>query len=149
MRALCEPKILSRSNRHHLAWITFLPTLITVWCSMGRADSGAAKPKKQLPRKTTAKADRKAALAFEREQARRESERKRDEAVREKERARRQRAVDKAQGALNQAERAHRERAAALEVEREGLDKRSREEDAQWKRDRERLEKALRQARDM
>ena len=34
MRALCEPKILSRSNRHHLARIIFLPTLITIWCSM-------------------------------------------------------------------------------------------------------------------
>src|SRR5258705_4954386 len=40
MRALCEPKILSRSNRHHLAWITFLPRLITVWRSMGGAVSG-------------------------------------------------------------------------------------------------------------
>jgi NAD-dependent SIR2 family protein deacetylase len=57
--------------------------------------------------------------------------------------------VQKAQGALNQAKRAHQERAAALEAEREGLDKRSRDEDTQWKRDRERLEKALRQARDM
>jgi hypothetical protein len=126
-----------------------LPTYLAGKEGKRGTKKSAAKPKKQLPRETDAKADRKAALAFEREQARRESERKRDEAVREKERERRQRAVDKAQGALNHAKRAHQERAAALEAEREGLDNRSREEDTQWKRDRERLEKALRQARDM
>src|SRR5258708_37377260 len=58
-------------------------------------------------------AERKAALAYEREQLRREREQAREEAARQKERERRQQAVDKAQAALDQAERQHAHRAAA------------------------------------
>ena len=114
-----------------------------------RPKKSSAKTKETPPRATDAKADGKAALAFERGQARRQSERK-EEAAKEKERARRQHAVDKAQQALSKAKPAHEERAAAaIEVERDALDERSGVEDARWERERARLEKNLRRARDM
>jgi len=56
---------------------------------------------KKFPSRTTDKAtEQKAALAYEREQKRRDLERAREEAMTHKERERRQLVVDKAQGAL-------------------------------------------------
>jgi colicin import membrane protein len=49
-----------------------------------------SRQKKHPPRKSDDKADRKAALAFERVQARRDSERRKEEAAREKDRERRE-----------------------------------------------------------
>ncbi|WP_035716487.1 hypothetical protein [Bradyrhizobium genomosp. I (2014)] len=92
-------------------------------------------------------AERKAALAYEREERRRESERAREEAARQKERERRQQAVDKAQAALDKAEQEHAKRAAAIQAEVEALAKRSQTEEARWDKERERLEAALRRAR--
>jgi hypothetical protein len=105
------------------------------------------RPKKSLSRPTDKAAERKAALAYEREQKRRELERVREEAIRQKERERRQQAVDKARGALDKAEREHAERAAAIQSEVEALEKRSQAEDARWNKEKERLEAALRRAR--
>ena len=70
-------------------------------------------------------AERKAALAYEREQGRRERERAREEAARRKEHERRQQAVDKAQAALDKAEREHEKRAAAIQAQMEALEKKS------------------------
>jgi len=105
-------------------------------------------PKKSPSRPSDKAAERKAALAYEREQKRRDLERAREEAIRHKERERRQQAVDKAQGALDKAEREHAETAAAIESELEALKKRSQAEDARWKKEKERLEAVLRRARD-
>jgi hypothetical protein len=58
-------------------------------------------------------AERKAALAYEREQNRRDRERAKGETAEQKERERRQQAVDKAQAALDKAGRDHADRAAA------------------------------------
>jgi hypothetical protein len=92
-------------------------------------------------------AERKAALAFEKEQKRRERERASEEAARQKERERRQHAVDKAQVALETAEREHAKRAAAIEVEMEAIEKRLRAEEARWDKEKERLEAVLRRDR--
>ena len=92
-------------------------------------------------------ADRKAALAFEKEQKRRERERASEEAARERERERRQRAVDKAQAALETAEREHTKKVAAIQVKVEALEKKSQAEDARWDKEKEHLEVALRHAR--
>ena len=92
-------------------------------------------------------AERKAALAFEKEQKRRERERASEEAARQKDRERRQQAVDKAQAALNKAEQEHAKRAAAIQTEVEALEKRSQAEEARWDKEKERLEAALRRAR--
>ncbi len=71
--------------------------------------SKGRKAKKPPSRPVDKAAERKAALAYEREQKRRERERAREEAIRQKERERRQQAVDKAQAALDKAEREHAE----------------------------------------
>ena len=99
---------------------------------------------KQPPSRPIDKAaERKAALAFEKEQKRRE----REEAARQKDRERRQQAVDKAQAALNKAEQEHSKRAATIQTEVEALQKRSQAEQARWGKEKGRLEAALRRAR--
>jgi hypothetical protein len=90
--------------------------------------------------------ERKAALAFEKEQKRRERERASEEAARQKERERRQQAVDKAQAALDKAEQEHAKRVAAIQAEVEALEKRSQAEKARWDKEKERLEATLRRA---
>jgi len=105
------------------------------------------KAKKPSSRSVDKAAERKAALAFEKEQKRRERERASEEVARQKERERRQEAVDKAQAALETAEREHAKRAAAIQLEVDALEKKSQAEDARWDKERGRLEAALRHAR--
>jgi hypothetical protein len=105
------------------------------------------KPKKPPSRPVDKAAERKAALAYEREQRRRELEQAKEEAARQKDRERRQQAIDKAQAALNKAEQEQAKRAAAIEAEVEALEKRSQAEEDQWEKEKERLEAALRRAR--
>ncbi|APG15400.1 hypothetical protein M2232_008063 [Bradyrhizobium japonicum] len=104
--------------------------------------------KKPSTRPVDKAAERRAALAFEKEQKRRERERAGEEAARQKERERRQQAVDKAQTALETAEREHAKKVAAIQAEMEVLEKKSQAEDARWGKERGRLEAALRHARD-
>src|SRR5262249_4142005 len=66
-----------------------------------------AKSKKGSPREISEVDVRRAAIDFEKEQDRRESERRREQATRAKERQRRDKAIAKAQGALERAEREH------------------------------------------
>ena len=105
------------------------------------------KAKKPSSRPVDKAAERKAALAFEKEQKRRERERASEEVARQKERERRQEAVDKAQAPLETAEREHGKRAAAIQLEVDALEKKSQAEDARWDKERGRLEAALRHAR--
>jgi hypothetical protein len=105
------------------------------------------KAEKPSSRPVDKAAERKAALAFEKEQKRRERERASEEVARQKERERRQEAVDKAQAALETAEREHAKRAAAIQLEVDALEKKSQAEDARWDKERGRLEAALRHAR--
>ena len=92
-------------------------------------------------------ADRKAALAFEKEHNRRARERAKEEAALEKERERRQHAIDKAQGALDAARRKHEEKVAGIRAELEALEKESRAEEERWEKEMTRLQAALRRAR--
>jgi hypothetical protein len=105
------------------------------------------KTKKASSRPIDKAVERKAALAYEREERRRELERAKEEAARQKERERRQQAVDNAQTALDKAEQEHAKRAAAIQAEVEALEKRSQTEEARWEKEKERLEAALRRAR--
>jgi hypothetical protein len=109
--------------------------------------SKGPKTKKPSSRPVDKAAERKAALAYEREQSRRELERAKEEAARQKDRERRQQAVDKAQAALDKAEQEHAKRAAAIQAEVEALERRSHAEKARWDKEKERLEAALRRAR--
>ncbi|WP_166309354.1 DUF1682 domain-containing protein [Bradyrhizobium sp. 2S1] len=109
--------------------------------------SKSLKPKKPPSRPVDKAAERKAALAYEREQRRRELERAKEEAAKQKERERRQQAVDKVQAVLDKAEQEHGKRAAAIQAEMEALKKRSQTEQPRWDKEKERLEAALRRAR--
>jgi hypothetical protein len=109
--------------------------------------SEGRKPKKASCRPVDKAAERRAAIAYEREQKRREREWATEEAARQKERERRQQAVDKAKVALDKAEREHAKRAASIQAEMEALEKRSQVEDARWEKEKEGLEAALRRAR--
>ncbi|PPQ19418.1 cell envelope biogenesis protein TolA [Bradyrhizobium sp. AC87j1] len=118
----------------------------------GRPTKAARKSKRPVSKEPSSRpvdkvAERKAALAYEREERRRADERAREEAARQKERERRQRAVDKAQAALDRAEQEHAKWAGAIQAEVEALAKRSQTEDARWSKEKERLEAALQRAR--
>jgi hypothetical protein len=103
--------------------------------------------KKPSSRPVDKVAERKAALAFEKEQKRRQLEQAKEETARQKDRERRREAVDKAQAALDKAEQEHAKRAAAMQAEAEALGKRSQADKARWDKEKERLEAALRRAR--
>jgi hypothetical protein len=109
--------------------------------------SKGPKAKKPSSRPVDKAAEKKAALAFEKEQKRREREQANEEAARQKDRERRQQAVDKAQAALNKAGQEHAKRAANIQAEVEALEKRSQTEQARWDKEKGRLEAALRRAR--
>jgi colicin import membrane protein len=103
-----------------------------------------SKPQKEpVPRKIDSRAERAAALAFGREQKRRELERLKEEAAREKERKRREQAVAKAERVLEQAKREHETKVQKIEKDRAALDKRSLAENARWEKQKEKLETAL------
>ena len=109
-------------------------------------------PKRRAPKSAAAApvdkaADRKAALAYEREQKRREREQAKEEAARRKERERRQQAVDHAQAALDEAEREHTSRVAALQEQIDTLEKKLRSENLRWQDESQKLNAALRKAK--
>jgi|tagenome__1003787_1003787.scaffolds.fasta_scaffold20870087_2 colicin import membrane protein len=106
-----------------------------------------AKLKKQPARKIDDKADRNAALAFEKAERQRESERRKEEAARAKERERREKAVAKAQAALEKAKRDHDKRASIIETQRAAIEKQSQAEGARWEKKRKKLDMAVRRAR--
>ena len=109
--------------------------------------SKGPKIKKRPSRPVDKAAERKAALAYEREERRRELQRAKEEAARQKEREHRKQAVDKAQAALDKAEQEHSKRASAIKAKVEALEKSSQSEEARWDKERARLEAALRRAR--
>src|SRR3954452_7739375 len=113
----------------------------------GRPEKPRTKLKQQPSRKIDDKVARKAALAFEREQRKRESERRKEEAATAKKRERQQEAIAKAQAAIEQAKREHDKRASTIETERAALEKRSQAEHARWEKQKEKLAIALRRAR--
>jgi hypothetical protein len=92
-------------------------------------------------------AERKAALAFEREEKRRERERAKEEASQRSERERRKKAIAKAQGALDAASGRHEKEVADLQARIAALEEKVRAEKASWEKERARHEATLRQAR--
>jgi hypothetical protein len=114
---------------------------------LGRKSAGR-KPHKHPTRTDEQAAAPKAALAFEKEQTRRERERAKEEAAFRKESDRRQRAVDKAQHALGAAQRKHEKRASEIQAQLEAIEERSQAEEARWEKEKAHLEAALRRARE-
>ena len=113
----------------------------------GRPKKHRAKPGKRSAGKGDDQAARKAALAYEKEQRQRESRQRKEEAARAKERERREQAVAKAQAAIEEAKRAHEQKMDAIDTERAALEQRAQAEDERWKRQKEKLETAVRRAR--
>lgn len=118
----------------------------------GKPVKTGREPKGRKPRQTAARpvdkaAERKAALAYDRERQKREREQAKEEAARQKARERRQQAIDSAQAAFEQAEGEHDHRAAAIQAEAEALEKRSHAEEVRWTKEKERLMAALKRAR--
>jgi colicin import membrane protein len=104
------------------------------------------KPDKRSRGKVDDRAARKAASAYEKEQRQRESLRRKEEAVRAKERERREQAVAKAKAAIEEAERAHEQSLGEIDTERAALERRAQTEDERWRKQKEKLEIALRRA---
>jgi len=104
------------------------------------------KQEKPPPTPPDTGAKRKAAELYDLAQRRREQEAQRAEVERQKERERRDRAVEKAQATLRSAREKHEERLAAIDAEREKLDRRSKMEKERWEDEKEKLEDALRLA---
>ena len=103
-----------------------------------KAKERPAKPRattKEPPaQKVDDKAAREAALAFERERKRRDSERRKEEAAREKERKRREQAIAKAETELEEAKRDHDTKVEEIKRDRAALDRRAQAEDARWEK---------------
>jgi colicin import membrane protein len=105
------------------------------------------KAEERSPPKISEKAARKAALDFEREQKRNEAKRRAELAAEAEKREQREKAVARAQEAFDEAERDHDARAAAIEADRAAVEKRAQDEEARWKKQKEKLAAALRRAR--
>jgi hypothetical protein len=114
----------------------------------GKPKRQHAKPGKRPARKVDDKAARKAALAYEKEQKQRDSERRKREAAQAKERKRREQAIAKAEAAIEQASQDHEARISRLDAERAALEERSQAEDQRWRKQKEKLDIALRRARE-
>jgi colicin import membrane protein len=102
------------------------------------------KTKKQPAAKTDDKAARKAAQEYEKAEKQRESDRRKEEGSRARERHRREQAKE----ALDKAEAEHDSVADAIEADRAAVEKRSQAEYARWEKQKEKLEAALRRARE-
>ena len=98
-----------------------LPTQLADDVLKHRPKKKSAKPKAGVPQPTDDKAARKAALAFEREQRRRESQRRKEEAARERQVQRREQAIAKAQAALEKGERVLERRATTKNNENQSV----------------------------
>jgi colicin import membrane protein len=113
-----------------------------------RPSSGRKGPDRKIPgKKTGDKSAREAALAFEREQKKRENKRAKEEAARAKERERREAVIAKAQEAFDTAEREHHKRAGLIEDQQAELEERAQAEKARWEAQKKKLQDALRRAR--
>jgi len=125
-----------------------LPKALPVDKVKERTAKPQAPTREPAAQKVDDKAAREAALAFERERQRRESERRKEEAAREKERKRREQAIANAETALAEAKRDHEAKVEEIKTDRAALDRRSQAEDARWAKQKEKLETALRRARE-
>ncbi|UVO29726.1 cell envelope biogenesis protein TolA [Bradyrhizobium arachidis] len=105
------------------------------------------KPPKHSKRPRDPKAERRATLAFEKEEQRRAQERVKEAAVQQRERERRQRAISKAQNALDAARQKYQTKAAEIKAQIDVLERKSQTQQARWEKERVRLEAALQKVR--
>lgn len=111
----------------------------------------SAKPKrekKRQPEEVNDKTTRAAALAFEREHKRRETARRKEEATREKKLRKREEAILKAERSLELAMSRHATKSKGIERQRAAAEKLSQAEETRWEKEKEKLDSALRRARE-
>ena len=108
---------------------------------------GQPKREPVAQRPPSCKEEREAARAFEKERERRERQERQEAAARRKEAARRDRALAAATASLDKAEARHAALVAEIDKARAALDAKADREAGRWRRERERLEEALRAAR--
>lgn len=109
----------------------------------------AARPKQKpvSEKPSSRKEERAAAVAFEKERDRREHRERQEAAARRKDAARRDRVLAAATTALEKAEARHEAIVAEIEEARAALDAKADREAGRWRREREKLEERLREAR--
>jgi len=105
------------------------------------------KPANKPAKAANKKAERAAALAFEPEQKRRDQRARKEEAALQKEGERRDRAMATAVAELEEAEAAHTRTLRDIGKAQAGLDRKAAAEEARWKKEKDRLDDALRRAR--
>ncbi|HZR85357.1 MAG TPA: cell envelope biogenesis protein TolA [Bradyrhizobium sp.] len=125
-----------------------LPTTLGDERTEARHGKGRSRAKRRTPPKISDKTAQEAAAEFEQERKRREAERRREEAAMEKERERREKAVAKVQAAFDKARRDHEAKASAIDAERAAAEERYQHEESRWRTEKEKLEAALRRARE-
>jgi colicin import membrane protein len=102
----------------------------------------------QPPDKIDEKTARKAAIAYARDQKRRDRERLREEAAQESERKRREQAIAKADAELEAARQAHDIKTEEIAAARAALDRQSDAEEMRWGKQKAKLEAAQSRARE-
>ena len=115
-----------------------------------KAKASASKPRTRplkQAKPANKKADRAAALAFAREQKRRAQRSRQEEAALHKEGERRDRVLAAAEAALEEAQAGHARTLREIGKAQARLDRKASGEEARWKREKERLDDALRRAR--
>lgn len=146
---LRRPVGTNKAFTEHAEVSSALPTRKAQKARPPKAQPGKVPPKKSAgPAKPAdEKVSRAAALAFEKEQERRERRSRKEEEALQKEGHRRDRAIAAAEAALEEAERAHKRTVQELETAQAALDRKSAKEEARWKKEQERLQDGLRRAR--
>jgi colicin import membrane protein len=123
-----------------------LPTAASLDLPRKTDEARPRKAKALKPRKTDKPAERRAAAAFEKQQAKREKQREKEEAAAAKTRAKRQAAMDKAEAALADARREHEENSAEIEKDLAAVQHRAEAEEERWQKVKDRLEEDVRRA---
>jgi hypothetical protein len=124
-----------------------LPSNLLAGQARRKPEKAPTRRDKAASRRVDEKTARQAAFAFEEEQRRRERQAKKEEAEWQLGQKRRDKAVAAARAALDKAEQNHKARTAGIDKARAAIDKKREAEDARWKKERERLDEALRKAR--
>jgi colicin import membrane protein len=124
-----------------------LPTDLPATAPRRKPEKSRRTAKKTAPRKIDDHTARKAALAFEKEEWRRESQRRKEEAAEAKKREHRQRKVATAEAAFEEARKEHDAKVSAIEGERAKLEQRADQEETRWEKVSKRLQTAVHRPR--
>ena len=118
-------------------------------CPITCLPTATPRPKRGKPTgaKVSDASARKAAVRYQKDQAKRERQRLREEAAAARRRERREAAVTNAEAAIADARQDHERKQGAIDAERSILEKRSEAEDERWTKLKQKLQAALRRAR--